>query len=98
MADAQEWSAAHLESRLHGRQISKGHLPGGQLPEEHGEAPHVGRPDIDLLALLLQRFRSHPLRIVAPALVLEREPRIRHADPSSQVLVNLTNQQFLDRQ
>ena len=35
-------------SRLHGSEVAEGDLPGGQLPQHDGVAPHVCRPGVDV--------------------------------------------------
>lgn len=40
---------ANLHANFHGFQLGKRHLPGLQLPQQDGEAPHVSGPDIDVL-------------------------------------------------
>lgn len=55
-------------------------LSSGEFPQQYGEAPHVGGLHVPLGGRLLQRLGRHPRRRVQPALLLERELRVRHVD------------------
>ena len=50
----------HLHSRLHGCEVPEGNLPGGKLPQEDGEAPHIGCLGVDHLGRFQERLGGHP--------------------------------------
>ena len=52
--------AAHPHAGLHGGEVCEGFLPGGQLPQQHRVAPHVGRPAVDLSRALLECLGGDP--------------------------------------
>ena len=43
-----------LHANFHGGELSEGHLPGLQLPQKDGEAPHVCGPHVDVIRPTLQ--------------------------------------------
>ena len=49
-------SYTNLHAQLHGMIVPEWNLPGGQLPEQHGVAPHVRGPRVQLRHRLHQRL------------------------------------------
>ena len=46
-------------ARLHGREVTEGDLPGGELPQEDGVAPHVRRSGVDVCRTFLQCLKQN---------------------------------------
>ena len=49
---------ADLHARLHGGVVAEGDAAGAQLPEDHAEAPHVRRVQVDLRRALHKRWKA----------------------------------------
>ena len=67
--------------------MTEGDFSCSQLPQENGEAPHVGGLGVDDFGTLGEGLRSHPSRMISLAAVLEGEGRVGHGHAGGQFVV-----------